>query len=152
MSRTHYQEPGDRATACNRPALADTSRTEDWAAVDCAHCLRSREKAGRAVRDRWVEQARRHPGAKPSWLRKWTDLDPANPEDAYQREVDMVIGWEIYQQGRRAERERARDVLALAAEVNPQYAAVFEHVAKLINGAGRPVASAATKCRPAALR
>lgn len=51
---------------------------------------------GRIVRETWVQWAREQPGAKPSWLVPWADLDEG------QREVDRRIGAAVAA----AERER----------------------------------------------
>jgi hypothetical protein len=52
-----------------------------------------REPLGRRVRDTWngaVDELR--PGARPSWRKRWDELNPQDPEDAFQIEVDNRIG------------------------------------------------------------
>lgn len=61
----------------------------------------NREALGRLVREVWVEWAAEQPGAKPSWLAPWEDLDDG------QREVDMRIGATVAAMARAAEQERA---------------------------------------------
>jgi hypothetical protein len=58
----------------------------------------TREQLGRIVREAWVEWAREQPGAKPSWLTGWDDLDKG------QREADMRIGEAVAKAARADER------------------------------------------------
>ena len=72
-----------------------------------------REQRGRLVRDAWVAAVLELiPAPKPSWLLAWDELDPADPELAFQREVDMRIGEAVAA----AERERIRPALQDALE------------------------------------
>lgn len=55
-----------------------------------------RELLGRIVRGVWIRWAREQADPKPSWLLGWDELD------AGQQEVDMRIGLELFECGKRA--------------------------------------------------
>jgi hypothetical protein len=52
-----------------------------------------REAKGRRVRDEWCRAVDELLlAAKPAWRKSWDELDPADPAEAFQREMDMRIG------------------------------------------------------------
>lgn len=55
-----------------------------------------REQLGRALRDSWVRNVKaRIPHPKPSWIKPWDELNPDDPDEAFQIETDMAMAEDV---------------------------------------------------------
>jgi hypothetical protein len=88
----------------DRRGTMSTTRQAAWEGPSEEVAI-TRDQLGRIVREAWVEWAREQPGAKPSWLTGWDDLDEG------QREVDVRIGEAVAKAARADERARIRSLL-----------------------------------------